>query len=124
MSFKIIPLHHRALLPVEMPSIGLARLSLREWEVLLLLTEDRSIAEIADRLCMERKSVHNNKNRISRKLNLPGLGELNLFARTHRSGLTYWFDILVPRGDRFHDAEAGGKARGRMDFGESFSKRR
>ncbi len=79
-----------------MPNPYLGKLTLREWAVLLLLSEKKSVPEIADQLCIEPKSVHNNKNRISRKLHLPGFGELNLFAGQHRDLLFYWYGILTP----------------------------
>ncbi len=96
MKQKVISLHRASMRSPLLPNRFLGRLTLREWAVLLLVSEQKSVYEIADELCMEPKSVHNNKNRISRKLGLQGLGKLNLFACQHREVLLYWYGILMP----------------------------
>ena len=53
----------------------------REWDVLLLLTEDISNAEIADRLDVTPKSVKGHNARIINKLILEGRDHLGRFAR-------------------------------------------
>ena len=74
--------------------IALAMLTPREWEVLLLLAEEKTAAEIAERLCITVKSVYNNKNRIGRKIALRGYLSLSRFACKRREILHQWFDLL------------------------------
>jgi DNA-binding NarL/FixJ family response regulator len=64
----------------------LARLSAREREVLLLLVEGRSSAEIADSLALSPKTVDTYRSRIMAKLGIPDLPRLVKFAIQH--GLT------------------------------------
>lgn len=74
--------------------VALAVLTPREWEVLLLLAEGKTAAEIAEQLCITVKSVYNNKNRVGRKISLRGYLSLNRFARKQREVLLQWFDLL------------------------------
>jgi len=74
--------------------LAMASLSAREWKVLLLLSEGKSNAEIAEEMFVTVKSVHNNKNRISRKLSLSGYQTLNNFAKENREKLIHWYKIL------------------------------
>lgn len=74
--------------------LALASLSSREWEVLLLLAEGKTNAEIADDIYVTIKSLHNNKNRISNKLGLNGYRALSKFATEHRQNLNYWSKVL------------------------------
>lgn len=80
--------------PARSKEIALATLSSREWEVLLLLTEGKSNAEIAERIFITVKSLHNNKNRISRKLSIKGYRSLNNFAANNKRALKYWYKVL------------------------------
>lgn len=74
--------------------VALAVLTPREWEVLLLLSEGKTSAEIAEQLCITVKSVYNNKNRIGRKILLKGYFSLNQFALKQREVLLQWFELL------------------------------
>jgi len=80
--------------PARSKEIALATLSSREWEVLLLLTEGKSNAEIAERIFITVKSLHNNKNRISRKLSIKGYRSLNTYAANNKIALKYWYKVL------------------------------
>jgi len=64
----------------------LDRLSPREWEVLQLVVEGKSSAEIADMLCLSPKTVETYRSRLMRKLGLDNLPDLVKFAVQH--GLT------------------------------------
>lgn len=74
--------------------LALASLSSREWEVLLLLADGKTNAEIAEEIYVTIKSLHNNKNRINNKLALNGYKALDRFAAQHRQSLNYWFKVL------------------------------
>jgi len=64
----------------------LMRLSSREREVLQLVVEGRSTAEIADRAALSPKTVETYRSRLMRKLEITNLAELVKFAIKH--GLT------------------------------------
>lgn len=66
----------------------LALLNRSEWKTLLLLAEGNSIQDMADRLCITIKSVHNYKNRVGRKLRLTGKSTLTQFARGNREEIS------------------------------------
>jgi DNA-binding NarL/FixJ family response regulator len=63
----------------------LERLSPREWEILQLLVEGESNAEIADILCLSSKTVATYRSRLMQKLGIVALPNLK-FAIQH--GLT------------------------------------
>jgi DNA-binding NarL/FixJ family response regulator len=63
-----------------------SRLSAREREVLQLLAEGNSTAQIADRLCISVKTVETYRQHIMEKLNLRTVAELTKYAI--REGLT------------------------------------
>jgi DNA-binding NarL/FixJ family response regulator len=64
----------------------LMRLSAREREVLQLIVEGRSTAEIADKAALSPKTVETYRSRLMRKLEITNLAELVKFAIKH--GLT------------------------------------
>jgi DNA-binding NarL/FixJ family response regulator len=64
----------------------LARLSPREWEVLQLVVEGHSSADIADVLCLSSKTVETYRSRLMQKLGIGDLPGLVKFAIQH--GLT------------------------------------
>ncbi len=74
--------------------VALAVLTPREWEVLLLLAEGKTAVQIAEQLCITVKSVHNNKNRIGRKIFLKGYFSVSRFALKRRKILLQWFELL------------------------------
>lgn len=57
----------------------------REWEVLLLLTEDLSNQEMADRLYLTRNTVKTYRRRIAEKLLISGKDQLARFSRQNRA---------------------------------------
>jgi DNA-binding NarL/FixJ family response regulator len=64
----------------------LARLSPREWEILQLVVEGESNADIADTLCLSPKTVETYRSRLMHKLGIGDLPSLVKFAIQH--GLT------------------------------------
>ena len=64
----------------------LERLSPREWEILQLLVEGESNADIADSLCLSSKTVATYRSRLMQKLGIADLPNLVKFAIQH--GLT------------------------------------
>jgi DNA-binding NarL/FixJ family response regulator len=64
----------------------LARLSPREWEVLQLVVEGESNAQIAAALCLSIKTVETYRSRLMQKLGIGDLPGLVKFAILH--GLT------------------------------------
>jgi DNA-binding NarL/FixJ family response regulator len=71
---------------VTEPSLPLARLSPRESEVLQLVVEGKSSAEIAEILCLSPKTVETYRSRLMSKLAIHDLPSLVKFAIQH--GLT------------------------------------
>jgi DNA-binding NarL/FixJ family response regulator len=71
---------------VTEPSLPLARLSPRESEVLQLVVEGKSSAEIAEILCLSPKTVETYRSRLMSKLSIHDLPSLVKFAIQH--GLT------------------------------------
>ena len=68
----------------------LTELTVCEQKFLLLLTEDLTNVEIAEKLCLTLKSVENYKTKIGDKLNLKGRDKLAKFARKHPAELHHW----------------------------------
>lgn len=69
---------------------NLPSLTHREWEILLLLTEGIACDIAADRACVTRKSFHNYKNRICRKLGFRSCGDLTDFAIGKKGEIMAW----------------------------------
>jgi len=88
-------------LSLELPLIPtlttneLLTLTAREWEVVLLLSDDYSAKEIAEKLCLTPKSVDNYKNTIGQKLGLQGHQTLARFARKYQSVLYQWQELFL-----------------------------
>ncbi|WP_374760312.1 response regulator transcription factor [Dyadobacter diqingensis] len=62
-------------------------LTKREWDVLLLLTEDLSNQEIADGLHLTRNTVKTYRRRIAEKLLISGKDQLARFSRKNQAWL-------------------------------------
>lgn len=58
--------------------------TLREWQLLLLLADDLDNHDIASRICISVKSVRNYRNRLGVSLNQQGPGALARYARLNR----------------------------------------
>ena len=71
-------------------------LTFREWEVLLLISEDRENIEIASITNSKIQTIRNMRNRIGDKLMLKGRNKLGQFARQHHQELHNLFPILYP----------------------------
>lgn len=85
-------------IPSSCPDLPLWRqLSPREWEVILLLADDFNTCEVMEQLCIERKSVEKHKTTLAAKLDQPGRGNLNRYARRHREALREWHPVLCRR---------------------------
>jgi DNA-binding NarL/FixJ family response regulator len=65
----------------------LLRLTDREWDVLSLMTDGLTTAEIASCLVIEPKSIENYKRRISKKLKIGGRSNLVKFCIVNRDYL-------------------------------------
>ncbi|NIJ51666.1 LuxR C-terminal-related transcriptional regulator [Dyadobacter arcticus] len=73
-------------------------LTFREWEVLLLISEDRGNKDIAVITSLKIESIRSMRNRIGDKLMLKGHNTLAQFARQHRRALRQLFQVLfLPR---------------------------
>lgn len=96
-------------------------LTSREWDVLLLLTEYASPEEIADTACITRKSFHNYKGRISRKLGLSGSKELQSFVTARRDQIQGLFEIFSPNRKIRLGTEELTKIEGSGSFGKKYS---
>ncbi|TDB58081.1 response regulator transcription factor [Arundinibacter roseus] len=65
-----------------------------EWRVLLCLSEDRSNSEIANRLCLSKKSVETYQTRIGIKLEITGRSKVAFFARRNRIMILKVYDQI------------------------------
>jgi DNA-binding NarL/FixJ family response regulator len=65
----------------------LLRLTDREWDVVSLIANGLTTAEIASCLIIERKSIENYKRRISKKLEISGRSNLIKFCIVNRDYL-------------------------------------
>ncbi|MCE6990830.1 LuxR C-terminal-related transcriptional regulator [Dyadobacter sp. CY323] len=74
----------------------MSELTFREWEVLLLISEDRENVEIASITNSKIQTISNMRYRIGDKLMLKGRNKLGQFARQHRDALRDLFPILYP----------------------------
>jgi len=73
-----------------------SELTFREWEVLLLVSEDRDNEEIATITNSKIQTIRNMRNRIGDKLMLKGRNKLGQFARLHRQELRELFPVHFP----------------------------
>ena len=78
------------------PHLQLGDLTLREYEILLLLAEDLDNDQITSHTKLSRRTVINMRNRIGDKLLLKGRNKLGQFARQNRQALKHWFSIFFP----------------------------
>lgn len=76
--------------------LKMANLTACERGFMLLLADDLSNAEIAEKLCLTLKSVENYKIKIGDKLDLKGRDKLSKFARKHPAKLQHWHDQYPP----------------------------
>lgn len=72
----------------------LYKLTIREWDVLVLLADGLTNSEIGDELFVEAKSIENYKSRISSKLQLYGRNTLFRFSTRHRDHLKKFYKIV------------------------------
>lgn len=66
----------------QLPTVG-AELSAREQQILVLLAEGYSVAEIAERLVISPSTVYTHRSRIMEKLDLASRHDLMQYARRH-----------------------------------------
>jgi DNA-binding NarL/FixJ family response regulator len=72
----------------------LYKLTIREWDVLVLLADGLTNAEIAAELFVEAKSIENYKSRIKIKLQLYGRNTLFRFSSRHKDHLKKFYKIV------------------------------
>ncbi|CAG5069787.1 hypothetical protein DYBT9623_02524 [Dyadobacter sp. CECT 9623] len=80
----------------SLSDFAVTELTFREWEILLLISEDRSNKDIAVITNMKIESIRSMRNRIGDKLILKGHNTLARFARQHRRALKQLFRVLFP----------------------------
>jgi DNA-binding NarL/FixJ family response regulator len=66
----------------------------REWDVLALVTEGFTTAEVAADLFVEIKSIENYKGRICTKLSLKGRNALLIFCFRYRDHLRTFYSLV------------------------------
>ncbi len=71
--------------PIPEADSPLVRLSAREREILQLIAEGRSIAEMADLLCLSTSTLYTHRTHLLEKLELSSPADLMRFALEHRS---------------------------------------
>jgi DNA-binding CsgD family transcriptional regulator len=67
-----------------------------EWRVLLCMTDDQSISEIAENLCLSPKTIETYRNRIGVKIGVSGSGKLSRFARQNKESLRLVHNKFYP----------------------------
>jgi len=79
-----------------LPHAQLGDLTLREYEILLLVAEDKDNEEISSVFMLSPRTVINMRNHIGDKLSFKGRNKLGHFARLNRDALKHWFPIFFP----------------------------
>lgn len=72
----------------------LLQLTDREWDVVSLMSDGLTTAEIASCLVIERKSIENYKRRISQKLEIKGRSNLVKFCIVNRDYLGKLYNLV------------------------------
>lgn len=70
---------------------NLEEITRREWDVLILLSKGLTSPQIAEKLCIEAKSVENYRTRIAAKLELQGRNKLTWFCWAHKIEISHWY---------------------------------
>jgi DNA-binding NarL/FixJ family response regulator len=73
---------------------SLMALTKREWEVILHLSRGLTTLEIADKICVEPKSVDNYRGRIANKLGLKGRNKLARYSWMNKDILEEWYGLM------------------------------